>query len=259
MIEDRLHPASRSAAADAGDQRAAAPPCRDRPRRVRDIAATRLRRTAPARHRSSEPCQQHASTSVPQHRSRSRKRRRSALVGCRRARGTGTIAAHSSSTPRPVVASVLSTGGVHATGRRRLQRQAPPRSPAPRRSMPSRSALLTTNTSAISMMPALIACTSSPVPGTSTTTVDVSGPGHVHFVLSDADGLDQHDVEAGRVEHERRVAGRPRQPAQMAAGAPCCARTRRDPRRGALIRTRSPEHRAAAERAASDRRPGRPP
>ncbi len=36
-------------------------------------------------------------------------------------------------------------------------------------SAPSRSALLTTNTSAISRMPALMACTSSPRPGTSTT------------------------------------------------------------------------------------------
>ena len=36
---------------------------------------------------------------------------------------------------------------------------------------PARSALFTTNTSAISMMPALIICTPSPSPGVSTTTV----------------------------------------------------------------------------------------
>ena len=44
------------------------------------------------------------------------------------------------------------------------------RSSATARSAPSRSALFTTNTSAISITPALSACTSSPMPGTSTST-----------------------------------------------------------------------------------------
>ena len=85
------------------------------------------------------------------------------------------------------------------------------------RSAPSRSALLTTKMSAISMMPALSACTSSPVPGTSVTIDDVGGADDVDFVLADADGLDDDDVEAGGVEDDRGLGRRPRQAAEMAA------------------------------------------
>ena len=46
---------------------------------------------------------------------------------------------------------------------------------------------------------------------------DVGGADDVDFVLADADGLDDDDVLAGRVEHERRVAGRARQAAQVSA------------------------------------------
>ena len=46
---------------------------------------------------------------------------------------------------------------------------------------------------------------------------DVGGADDLDLVLPDADGLDQHDVEAGRIEHERHVAGRARQAAEMPA------------------------------------------
>ena len=85
------------------------------------------------------------------------------------------------------------------------------------RSAPSRSALFTTKMSAISMMPAFSACTSSPVPGTSRTMRDVGRADDVDFVLADADRLDEHDVLAGGVEHERGIAGRAREAAQVAA------------------------------------------
>ncbi len=68
------------------------------------------------------------------------------------------------------------------------------------RSAPSRSALLTTKMSAISMMPALSAWTSSPAPGTIVDDRHVGRAHDVDFVLADADGLDQDDVLAGRVE-----------------------------------------------------------
>ncbi len=40
----------------------------------------------------------------------------------------------------------------------------------------------------------------------------------VDLVLAHADGLDQHQVVAGSVEHEGRVAGGTRQPTEVAAG-----------------------------------------
>ena len=106
----------------------------------------------------------------------SRSRRRNSLRALsRRARvpsewvRNALIVCHNSGTPRPVVASVFTIGGRH--------------SPSPKccsarfdsidvtmRSAPSRSHLFTTKMSAISMMPAFSACTSSPVPGTRTTT-----------------------------------------------------------------------------------------
>ena len=67
------------------------------------------------------------------------------------------------------------------------------------------------------MMPALSACTSSPVPGTRTTIDDVGRADDVDLVLADADGLDDDPVLAGRVEHVGRVVRRPRQPAEVAA------------------------------------------
>ncbi len=46
---------------------------------------------------------------------------------------------------------------------------------------------------------------------------DVGGADDLDLVLPDADGLDEHDVEAGRIEHERHVVSRPRQAAEMPA------------------------------------------
>ncbi len=70
---------------------------------------------------------------------------------------------------------------------------------------PGWSALLMTKTSAISMMPALIACTSSPMPGTSTTTVTCARRGDLHFVLPHADGFDEDEVPARGVQQARQV------------------------------------------------------
>ena len=93
------------------------------------------------------------------------------------------------------------------------------------------------------MMPALSACTSSPVPGTSVDDRDVGGADDVDFVLADADRLDDDDVLAGGVEHERGVAGRAREAAEWprvamlrmntpsSPRAPACAADRRGPRR----------------------------
>src|SRR4051812_5531666 len=82
------------------------------------------------------------------------------------------IAAASSGTPAPVVATVLMTGGRHSP----LAYVCSARFVSiaeTSRSAPSRSALLMTKMSAISMMPAFRAWTSSPVPGTSVT-IDTS-------------------------------------------------------------------------------------
>ena len=123
----------------------------------------------------------------------------------------------SSATPSPVVATVLHDRRPPLARRRRSAATAFASIAATSRSAPSRSALLTTKMSAISMMPALSACTSSPVPGTSVDDRDVGGADDVDFVLADADGFDDDDVLAGGVEHERGVAGRAREAAEMAA------------------------------------------
>ncbi len=74
------------------------------------------------------------------------------------------------STPSPLVAVVTSTGGgLRATRPPAVDSMA--RSCRAARSAPGRSPLLTTITSATSSSPALMACTSSPMSGTSTTTV----------------------------------------------------------------------------------------
>ena len=67
------------------------------------------------------------------------------------------------------------------------------------------------------MMPALSACTSSPAPGTIVTIETSGGSDDVHFVLAHADCLDEDHVLAGRVEDEGDLAGRTRQPAEVAA------------------------------------------
>ncbi len=85
------------------------------------------------------------------------------------------------------------------------------------RSAPSRSALFTTKMSAISMMPALSACTSSPVPGTSVT-IEMSAVRMMSTSSWPTPTVSMiDDVLAGGVEHERGVAGRARQAAEVAA------------------------------------------
>jgi hypothetical protein len=66
------------------------------------------------------------------------------------------------------------------------------------------------------MMPALSACTSSPVPAPGDNR-DVGRPDDVDLVLADADRLDDDDVLAGGVEDERGIAGRAREAAEMPA------------------------------------------
>ena len=105
-------------------------------------------------------------------RRRSRRRISSPPVVSRCAR-CAPIAAHSSSMPAPEVAVVQTTGGRHPVS--------PASSSIPSRSRtvsgaPGRSALFTTNTSAISSSPALAACTASPQPGFTTTTVVSAWP-----------------------------------------------------------------------------------
>ena len=77
---------------------------------------------------------------------------------------------------------------------------------------------------------------------------DIGRADDVHFILADANGFDDDDVLAGGVEHQRRVGGRARQSAEMAAGrhAPD------EHARIAGVRLHPEpiaEHRAAAERA----------
>ena len=86
------------------------------------------------------------------------------------------------------------------------------------RSTPSRSALFTTKTSAISMIPAFSACTSSPSPGTSTTTLTSAAPTISTSSWPTPDRLhDDHVLARGGQdrEHVRRGRG---QPAQVPAG-----------------------------------------
>ena len=67
------------------------------------------------------------------------------------------------------------------------------------------------------MMPALSAWTSSPAPGTSVTSETSAVRTMSTSSWPDADGLDEDDVLAGRVEHERDLAGRAREAAEVAA------------------------------------------
>ena len=122
-------------------------------------------------------------------------------------------ASTSSPTPSPRSATVRTTGT--------CQGRASPRWSIWRRSRattsaPSRSALLTTNTSATSRMPALATCTASPNPGRGRP--GWCRPGRLDLGLADPDGLDQDDVAAGGVQHPHRLRGRPGQAAQVALG-----------------------------------------
>ena len=85
-----------------------------------------------------------------------------------RVRAEPPIAAQSSAMPSPAVATVFRIGGRHSPAAAGCSARFAAIA-CTSLSAPSRSALLTTKMSAISMMPALSACTSSPVPGTSIT------------------------------------------------------------------------------------------
>ena len=70
---------------------------------------------------------------------------------------------------------------------------------------PGRSALLMTKISAISIVPALMACTSSPIPGTRMSSVTSARPRDLYFILPDPDSFDEHEIAAGCVEKQMRV------------------------------------------------------
>ena len=57
----------------------------------------------------------------------------------------------------------------------------------------------------------------SPMPGASSTSVVSASAGDLDLGLPDADGLDEHHVAAGGVEHPQRLRRRPGQPAEVAA------------------------------------------
>src|SRR5487761_396463 len=80
-----------------------------------------------------------------------------------------SICRASSSIPSPAVATVKTIGGFHPSRSGTICKIA--RSCCSNRSAPSRSALFSTKTSAISISPAFRFCTSSPIPGTRTTSV----------------------------------------------------------------------------------------
>ena len=116
------------------------------------------------------------------------------------------------------------------------------------RSAPSRSALLTTCTSAISRTPALERL--NVVAETRDRDDDdrLRETHHVDLVLSDADGLDEHEPEARRVHQVDRVGGRARQTAQ---GTTCGHRADED---AGVERQVAHADAIAEDRAAGERR-----
>ena len=84
-------------------------------------------------------------------------------------------------------------------------------------STPLRSALLITKTSAISIRPALLACTLSPQPGFTTTTVVSALPAISTSTWPDADGLDQDRPLPDGVEQADGFRRRQRQAAEVAS------------------------------------------
>ena len=132
------------------------------------------RRTPAPRRAASAPFEQRSATIVrTSARSRSRRRSASPPVASRCARCA------------PIACPELVDAVAGRRGRaddrrpplgRRPRARACPRGRAPCRDAPGRSALLTTNTSAISSSPAFAACTASPHPGFTTTTVVSAWP-----------------------------------------------------------------------------------
>ena len=82
----------------------------------------------------------------------------------------------------------------------------------------SRSALLMTTRSASSITPFLMACRSSPALGNCMQHEHVGHAGDRGLALAHADGLDDHDVEAGGLAHQHRFARLLGHAAQRAAG-----------------------------------------
>ena len=147
--------------------------------------------------------------------------------------------------PAPVVAVVQTIGG--------RQLVLPPSSSIPSRSRtvsdaPGRSALLTTNTSAISSKPGLRGLHRVAPTGIHDDDRRVGVAGDLDLDLPDADGLDEDPRRADRVEHARGLRRRDREAAEVAAG-----RHRADEHAGVgrvvLHADAVAEDRAAAERA----------
>ena len=170
----------------------------------------------------------------------------------------GALRAARPTPPRraPSSAVVSSTGGV--------QLAEPVRSSSAElianaaRSAPSRSALLITNKSPISIRPAFIACTVSPDSGHQHDHRGVGGLRHFEFALPHTHGLDQNAREARGIEHVAHLRGVHREPAHAAA-----RRHRADEHAG-IARQLAHAHaiaeqRAAAERAGRDPPPRSPP
>ena len=125
------------------------------------------------------------------------------------------MASTTSGTPVPSLATVFTIGGVQLSLRTASDCMA--RISRSTRSAPSRSDLLMTKMSAISMMPALMVCTSSPMPGTRMTTRDIGQRHDIHFVLADANGFDHDQVASAGVEHGGDIGGGAGQSAERAA------------------------------------------
>ena len=125
------------------------------------------------------------------------------------------IASTTSSTPGTVAATVLRTGGVHGSsalpdrGRSRAVIMSGPQ--LARGGVGAVAVGLVDDEDVADLgMPALAACTPSPMPGASGTTVVSAAPATSTSLWPDADGLDEHDVEPGGVEHAHPPAASPR-------------------------------------------------
>ena len=185
-------------------------------RRVPRRAATSASNASP-RHRSSARAARRAST-IARNSSRSRSSRRDARAGRRSSRCARwpATAAQSSSIPVPSVATVSTIGGVQSRCAGQLEHLHAGRAPCS--SAPGRSALLTTNTSAISSRPAFARLHAVAPARVHDDDRRVGGVGDLDLDLPDADGLDDHPRLAGGVEHTHGLRRREREAAEMPAG-----------------------------------------
>ena len=186
------------------------PRCRDRAPGWRSDRGAR-----PARPRCSTPARRAARTGATAARAAGTRRARGAARARagRSAPGSARPAASSASTPLPVVASVFTIGGRHSPCAERVQRQ----HRLDRRDHPIGAFVvrLVDHEDVGDLHDAglerlhLVAGARHQRHDR-----DVGGAHDVHLVLADADGLDQHDVLAGGVEHRarRRSVARARPP-----------------------------------------------